>query len=172
MTPRLGIWCSIHLSYGAVFATERFSTSFHPLDQYCSHGSAASISSMALCRIGSRQRIRGGQRKQLSANASSQAIQKLSTQSGLVTLVLAWPDRCCLGCEPRSALFPPRRFATPMRSALNCSELINAKPFAGSLTLHRCTGDSRTMISSVGLTWASSRWPANAVPTWRVSSRA
>src|SRR5262249_19113139 len=51
VTPRLGIWCSIHLSYGAVVRTKWLCTSLRPLDRRCSHELAASISSMAPCRI-------------------------------------------------------------------------------------------------------------------------
>src|SRR5262245_14891440 len=58
VTPRLGIWCSIHLSYGAV-SRNSLAHLFTSLERRFSGGGGASISSMALCGIESRRRVGG-----------------------------------------------------------------------------------------------------------------
>src|SRR6516225_3447666 len=57
-TPRLGIWCSIHLSYGAIFVIEKLSVPT-PLTSLSSALVPASTSSMALGRIGRRRQHSG-----------------------------------------------------------------------------------------------------------------
>src|ERR1051326_1316032 len=47
----------------------------------------------------------------------------------------------------------------------SASKAIKARPVCSSVLRCKCTGDSTTMTSSVGRTWASIRWPPCAVPS-------